>query len=79
MKPITINEEIITEELIAQLQAEELQKIEQETYGISREASIEYRMAKYAALNVDFIETAEEMRLYTDAIYGAICWGQNVR
>lgn len=79
MEPIMLTEENITEELIAQLQAEELQKLEQEALGISREASIEYRMAKYAALNVGFIETAEEMRLYTDAIYNAIRWGQSVR
>jgi len=79
MKPFMITEENITDELISQLEADEMQRIQCETDGLDKETSIEYRMAKYAALNVDFIETAEELRLYTDAIYNAVVWGKTIR
>lgn len=78
MKPKMNIKENITEALIAQLQAEELQKIANETSGIHPETSPVYRMAKRAALRVDFIETVQELRLYTDALCRAISWGQAI-
>lgn len=88
MEPIMITEENITEELftdeytiealIAELEAFDLQKLAEQTGKISKYKTIEYRMAKYAALNVDFLETEEEFRLYADAIYNAVTWGQNI-
>jgi len=66
----------ITEELIAELAAFDFQKFkEQADYSI-KQSTIEYRMAKYAALNVDFVETVNELHLYTNAIYDAIVWGK---
>lgn len=73
MKPIVITEEYIADQL-----AIELDKIAQQADESTRNSSIEYRMAKYAALNVDFIDTVEELRLYTNAIYNAVMWGKGI-
>lgn len=79
MKTIIITDELLEEAINAELQALQLEKIAPEPEPKSKESSIEYRMSKYVALRVDFLDTAEELRLYTEAIYNAVIWGQKLR
>lgn len=79
MKTMIITDELLEQAIEAELQALQLDKIAPVPEPKSKESSIEYRMSKYAALGVDFLDTAEELRLYTEAIYNAVMWGKKLR